>query len=366
MTTVRLLLPLLVMLSLGTLASTHAAPPPDDPYLAGYAGAVLEREFKVSPRAVTAAQGVLTIDAAQIDPAVRDKIVATLTTLPGVVRVDVRQPAAPPAGIGPDVSPLATSALPTGALPTGHLFQPLLADPRWPHFGASYRYYLNSHDDFKNVGAVSFGETIPLFRGNAFSDSQWEAGIQAGVFSVFELDAPSKDLINADYFAALYGAWRRGPFSALARVFHQSSHLGDEFLLRTRVNRVNLSYESLDLKLSYDLPYGFRIYGGGGWLFDQDPSDLKPWTTQGGVEFRSPWTMAGKYLRPVAAVDLQSRQENNWNVDVSVRAGIQFENVRVLERNLQLLFEYFNGNSPDGQFYTKRVEYLGLGAHFHF
>jgi hypothetical protein len=39
-------------------------------------------------------------------------------------------------------------------------------------------------------------------------------------------------------------------------------------------------------------------------------------------------------------------------VDVSVRAGIQFESVRVLERNLQLLVEYFNGNSPDGQFYT--------------
>jgi hypothetical protein len=357
---------MLAMMSLGVIASAEAAPAPDDPYLAGYAGAVLEREFKVNPRAVTVAQGVLTIDAAALDPATRDRIIATLTTLPGVVRVDVRSPAAPPAGVGPETTPLATAALPTGLLPSGQLFQPLLADPRWPHFSAAYRYYLNSHDDFENVAAVSFGETIPLIRGNGLADSQWETGIQAGVFSVFELDAPSKDLINADYFAALYGVWRRGPFSTLGRVFHQSSHLGDEFLLRTRVNRVNLSYEGLDLKLSYDLPYGFRIYGGGGWLFDQDPSDLKPWTTQGGVEFRSPWTVAAKYLRPVAAVDLQSKQENNWNVDVSVRAGIQFENVRVLERNLQLLFEYFNGNSPDGQFYTKRVEYLGLGAHFHF
>ena len=356
----RLLLPVLVVLSV--VAPTPApAAPPEDPYLAGYAGAVLEREFKVSPRAVTAMHGVLTIDAAQIQRADRERILSTLAGLPGVVRVDVREP-----GRGPEVTPLATSALSTGLLPGGHLFQPLLADPRWPHFGASYRYYLESHDDFRNVGAANFGETIPIFRGNAPGESQWEAGIQAGVFSVFQLDAPSKDLINADYFAALYGVWRRGPFSALGRVFHQSSHLGDEFLLRTRVDRVNLSYESLDLKVSYDLPYGFRVYGGGGWLFDQDPSDLKPWTTQGGVEFRSPWTFAGKYLRPVGAVDLQSKQENNWNVDVSLRAGIQFESVRVLERNLQLLFEYFNGNSPDGQFYTQRVEYLGVGAHFHF
>ena len=34
---------------------------------------------------------------------------------------------------------------------------------------------------------------------------------------------------------------------------HQSSHVGDEFLLRNRLrNRVNLSYESFDLRLSYE------------------------------------------------------------------------------------------------------------------
>jgi hypothetical protein len=165
---------------------------------------------------------------------------------------------------------------------------------------------------------------------------------------------------------ALYGTWRRGAFSTLGRVFHQSSHLGDELLVRSRIERVNLSYESVDLKLSYDLPGGFRVYGGGGYLFDQDPESLKPWSVQGGAEFRSPWKLAAGWIRPVAAVDLQSREENRWNLDVSVRAGIQLENVRVLERNLQLLFEYFYGNSPDGQFYKNRVEYLGLGVHFHF
>jgi hypothetical protein len=247
------------------------------------------------------------------------------------------------------------STLPTGFLPAGHLFQPFLADPRWPHFSAAYRYYLNNRD-LAHVGAVSFGETIPLVRGGAFADSQWEAGIQAGVFALFQMDAPSKDLLNADYFASLFGTWRLGAFSALGRVFHQSSHLGDELLLRTRLERINLTYESVDLKLSYDLPWGLRVYGGGGYLFDQEPENLKPWAAQGGVEFRSPWTVAAGHIRPVAAVDLQTREENRWHLDLSVRGGIQLENVRVLERNLQLLVEYFHGNSPDGQFYKKRVD----------
>jgi hypothetical protein len=282
-----------------------------------------------------------------------------------VVRVEVREAAAATPAVSPGAAPAAVSTLPTGLLPAGHLFQPLLADPRWPHFSAAYRYYLD-HPELTHVGAVSFGETIPLYRGTGFAESQWEAGIQAGVFALFQMDAPSKDLLNADYFASLYGVWRRGPLSALGRVFHQSSHLGDELLLRTRVERINLTYESVDLKLSYDLPWGFRVYGGGGYLFDQEPETLKPWTAQGGMEFRSPWMFAAGHVRPVAAVDLQTREENRWHLDVSARAGIQFESVRVLERKLQLLVEYFYGNSPDGQFYKRRVDYLGLGAHFHF
>ena len=370
MTTRRLfplaLCPLALCLVLGGApAVAPAAPAPEDPYLAGYAGAVLEREFKLDRRVVTVQNGVLTLDGAQLKGADRAAVVTALSNLPGVVRVEVREAAARAPAVAPGAAPAAVSTLPTGFLPAGHLFQPLLADPRWPHFSAAYRYYLDNRD-LAHVGAVSFGETIPLFRGNAFADSQWEAGIQAGVFALFQMDAPSKDLLNADYFASLFGTWRRGPFSALGRIFHQSSHLGDELLVRTRLERINLTYESVDLKLSYDLPWGLRVYGGGGYLFDQEPESLKPWAAQGGVEFRSPWTLAAGHIRPVAAVDLQTREENKWNLDVSVRGGIQLENVRVLERNLQLLVEYFHGNSPDGQFYKRRVDYLGLGAHFHF
>ena len=270
---------LLTLVALGAAAPAPAAPAPDDPYLAGYAGAVLEREFKVPRRAVTVQNGVLTLDAAQLAGADRARVLATMATLPGVARVEVREPPAAPA-VSPEAAPAAVSALPTGLLPVGHLFQPLLADPRWPHFAASYRYYLDNQD-LTHVGAVSFGETIPLFRGNSFSDSQWEAGIQAGVFALFQMDAPSKDLINADYFAALYGAWRRGPLSALGRVFHQSSHLGDEFLIDNRVERVNLSYEAADLRLSYEVTDWLRLYGCGGARLDA--SRTRRWIASGPI-----------------------------------------------------------------------------------
>jgi hypothetical protein len=266
-------------------------------------------------------------------------------------------------------SPGGPASLVTGFLPTDHLFRPLIADPRWPHFSGAYRYYITTSGP-RNVFAPTFGETVPLYRGALGSEARWgrwEGGVQAGVFSIFDMDSASFDLVNTDFFVAALLGYRLGEFSAMGRFFHQSSHLGDELLLRdTRPNRENLSYEGLDVKLSYDLPLGLRAYAGGGYLVRVDPSNLGRGFAQGGGEWRSPWALWGNRLRPVAGLDLQFREENNWHTDLSLRAGLQFESVAVLGRNLQVLFEYFNGRSFDGQFYRDTVEFVGLGVHFNF
>jgi Protein of unknown function (DUF1207) len=153
----------------------------------------------------------------------------------------------------------------------------------------------------------------------------------------------------------------------MTRLFHQSSHLGDELLLEaTRLQRVNLSFEGADILGSYEFPFGLRLYEGGRGLFRREPSQLDPWSIQYGIEFRSPWRFKLAAMRPIAAADLKYFEENDWSTDISVRAGVQFESVQALGRNLQLLFEYFDGHSPIGQFYRREIEYIGLGAHFHF
>jgi hypothetical protein len=60
------------------------------------------------------------------------------------------------------------------------------------------------------------------------------------------------DLINADYIIGFPLSNRNGPWSARARLFHQSSHLGDEFLLQPqkpelKATRINLSFETIEL-----------------------------------------------------------------------------------------------------------------------
>ena len=259
----------------------------------------------------------------------------------------------------------APKELTVGFLPGDHLFKTLIADPRWPHFGLSYQHYFDN-PELGNVAAVSLGESIILYR-DRIGKGKWELGIQAGVFAIFDLDKPSMDLVNADYVVAVVAGYRHGRFSALGRLFHQSSHLGDEYLLSgVAEDRVNLSYQAADLRLSYEFPGDVvRLCVGGGNIFDREPAALKPWSLQTGLELRRPWPSPEARLRPLAAADVQYREQNDWAADVSLRAGIELQ--RWLgTRNLQLLLEYFTGHSPNGQFYTEKIEYLGLGLHFNF
>lgn len=356
------------------------AGPTEDAYVAGYATAVLERQLEITASRVTVKDGVVTVEVRDLASSNREKIVAALSKIAGVVQVEIVAVPATPAAEAPPTAPAQPTIAPTPSgpavevevprrgiefLPKGYLFAPLIADPRWPHFSITYQRFLDD-PELGNVAAISLGETFSVLRVNDVVGGAWELGLQVGVFSIFDLDGPSSDLINADYIVGIPVTYRKGDFSAMARVFHQSSHLGDEFLLRNRVDRINLSYETVDVKLSYEFSESLRIYGGGGYSFRREPSELAPWSGQYGVEVRSPWTLLDGRLRPLAALDLQHREENDWETDLSLRAGIQFEKLPFFDRKLQLMLEYFNGHSPNGQFYRDKIEYLGVGLHLYF
>jgi hypothetical protein len=243
--------------------------------------------------------------------------------------------------------------------PPDEMFQRLIADPRWPRFSASHQWYLGD-DELDRVGATSFGETFPLVRSPEYDWGQWEIAFQASVFSVFDLEASSLDLVNSDFFVGLSASHHFGDFTALLRVYHQSSHLGDEFLLRNRVDRVNLSFEVLDALVSYRPWTWLRLYGGGGLLVHREPA-LDRGITQMGLELESPIALVGGYLRPVGGVDVQHREESDWKTDLSLRAGLQVEHPALRRSRLQILGEFYTGRSPNGQFYERSIEVLGLG-----
>lgn len=354
----------------------------DERFIAGYAAAVLEREFSLKSEGLQVVGTEIRYPERGFGTLEKQQLIKSLSSIPGVTKVTLIT--SPEVIAASETRPVAVADAPRQApepvyrpsdepltfyLDVGRLFEPLVADPRWPHFFASYNYYDESAADVEHAGSVGFGETIAIVRKSYASNLRIEGGIQAGVFAIFDLNSDSSDLINADYFVGPYTAFRYGDFSTIFRLYHQSSHLGDEYILREDIGnnqRVNLSYEAFDLLLSYELPYGFRVYGGSSYFFDQEPADFKEWAVQYGVEFRSPQTFFSGAVRPVFAGDFQHREENDWDLDMSLRAGVQFEDPGRFSQRLLLMFEYYDGRSPNGQFYTDRIRYYGLGLHFYF
>jgi len=214
-----------------------------------------------------------------------------------------------------------------------------------------------------DIGAIGVGDAFGLLRwaGPRPGDGV-QVSVAAAVFAQFDLATSSFDLINADYIVGLPLTFRRSGFSGRIRVYHQSSHLGDEFLLRDEPERINLSFESLELILSQALG-SLRVYAGGEALFDRDPAELEPLVAHAGSEFR-----VGAFGRRslLAAVDLKSSEEQDWKPAWSARAGFEVgwgRDPQHPPRVVRLLGEYYRGPSPYGQFYRENLRYWGVGLH---
>ena len=376
-----------LLLSLLILAMPASAASPTDPaYIKGYATASLERSDLLEPFTVDFEASTLMVFFDGTPDVPFDAMLRQMTEIEGVEQAQIyvagelvasaRAPAAPgvppgPTGAGDSEADEAGQSPPPSDYEgydfflLKEMFDPLLADPRWPHFSASHLWFLDDDDELERVGAANFGETFVFVRSPKQDWGRWEFGFQAGVFSVFDLEASSADLVNSDFLVGLTFTHHIADLTFLTRIYHQSSHLGDEYLLRNRVDRVNLSFEVLDLLVSFEPVQWLRLYGGGGVIVHREPA-IDRGILQAGVELSSPVAFAAGYLRPLAGTDLQFREESDWKIDASVRAGLQVEHPFLRRSQLRILGEFYSGRSPNGQFYERRIKTIGLGVHLSF
>jgi hypothetical protein len=255
-------------------------------------------------------------------------------------------------------------------LPRGDVFCPLIADPKATRSFAAYQRG-NETDLAADIAAVGVADQFPFFRvGASRAGNGIQLGLAGAVFAQFDLGTPSYDLLNADYLIGLPLTFRAGPISGRVRPYHQSSHLGDEFLLRPNPPlRQNLSFESIEALLSIDLS-ALRIYGGGESFVRRDPVDLPDLLWHGGAELRPRAAVNfGEIaiVRLVAASDVKVVSDTTTRTGVSVRAGFEFARPREAEvgsRRWSVLAEYYNGPSPYGQFHRQQVRLTGIGFHF--
>jgi hypothetical protein len=257
----------------------------------------------------------------------------------------------------------------TVAFPEDQIFCPLIADPKEPRSFVSFlRGTFRSLDDPSGEGtsiaSVGVGDNFGLFRvGGPDPGEGLQFDVIGSIFAQFDLGAPSNDLINADYILGFPLTFRRNGFSFRAKLYHQSSHLGDEYLLRSdEIVRENLSFESFEFLLSQELG-PLRLYGGAERIFRREPAELPDSLFHTGIELRSGRAQKVQF---VAAVDVKTTELHDWSPAWSGRAGLELGRPGPEGhpgRLIMLLFEIYQGPSPYGQFFQDDISYIGAGIH---
>lgn len=331
-------------------------------FLTGYITSILERNlhWERDSYRLKVVRGAATITLFEDDPVRQEEADTHLRTIEGLRNVRIVVKSADPGRPGA-VGRILGITGEGEAFPLGNLFQPLLADPKQPQFFVNIASFKSPGVRY-TMASVGFGETFGMYR---FFGSREGNGLQlnieGGLFAQFNLDAPSDDLINADYTIGIPVTYRHGDNSLRLRIYHQSSHLGDEFLQGVNApDRVNLSYEAIDLIYSREW-HGWRMYGGGEYLLQRDPAELKPMSAHWGIEYygSKPLVWNG---RPVGGVDMKSFDEHKWNIDTSIKAGLEFGQPNPGHRRLRLMAQWYKGYDPRGQFYNNKIESYGLGV----
>lgn len=257
-------------------------------------------------------------------------------------------------------------------LPSHDLFEPPVADQKEPRLSLGYRLM-----DFRDQalpsaglqssissGVVSAGAVFGFWRQQlADGCTSVQLSLFGGVFSQFNLDTPERDLMNTDFVIGLQATGRRGRFSGRLRAYHQSSHLGDGFLVHNpSVDRVVFGFQGVEGLASAEGSW-WRVYGGAGYLRFTVPGG--PGLLHAGADVRNRQPVTRR-ASPLVAVDVESLQARHWGTTTSVAAGVEWGAVTD-GRRLRTLLVFRDGYTPYSQYSnTQRVRNVGVQVQFEF
>lgn len=220
---------------------------------------------------------------------------------------------------------------------------------------------------------VSFGDQFPLYRwsnvdiGKYKGDMQVE--VEGSVFAIFNQSQFSSPLINADYYVAVPLTYAYGNLAHRLRLYHISSHLGDEFMKEHRyVKRLNKSFEALDYFVAYQLTKQIKLYGGVGAIVHSDSEmHLKRLYGEYGLEvhaFRHDFKQL--YGCPYMAMHFENWQDVDWKINANFALGYEWGKINGMGKRIRLSLEYHNGFSDAGQFSRKRDDYMQIRLSYGF
>jgi hypothetical protein len=209
---------------------------------------------------------------------------------------------------------------------------------------------------------VALGENIPLLalrRG----PRPITLGFGSQVYARFSITDPKSALISNDWVVGFNGTAMLRAWTLTLELYHESSHLGDEYEDHFNATRLDWTRE---------VAVGWASYSTGPWKLTGslsytlvDQLGLERPGSSLGVDYRS--RSAGQFLgtsvRPVLGVFFDANAATAWRVSSSAKAGVALETTPG-GKEIGFALIGHAGLSTQRQFYREESRYVGVEVRF--
>jgi Protein of unknown function (DUF1207) len=213
----------------------------------------------------------------------------------------------------------------------------------------------------EHEGEVVLGENFPLVTlkggGNPIV-----LGLGSQVYGRFSLTDPKSALISTDWVVSMNTTAAFRSWLLTLEVYHESSHLGDEYGDRFPDDRVDWTREVLAAWTSYTAGV-WRFTAGASYVL-MDELKLPAPAGAFGIDYhgKSRRFMGGQ-VRPIAGLFAEAEAATRWRVSTSAKLGLAFA-TGPENHDISLGLIGHNGLSTQRQFFRQESQYVGLELRF--
>jgi hypothetical protein len=213
----------------------------------------------------------------------------------------------------------------------------------------------------EHEGEVILGENFPLV---ALKGGRYPIvlGLGSQVYGRFSLTDPKSALISTDWVVGINTTAVLNSWALTLEVYHESSHLGDEYGDQFPGDRLDWTREVLAAWAGYRAGL-WRFTAGASYVLD-DQLKLPAPAGSLGVDYRGKSRrFLGGHVRPVAGLFTEAGAATRWRVSTSAKLGLAFA-TGPESHDISIGVIGHNGLSTQRQFFRQESQYIGLEVRF--
>ena len=209
---------------------------------------------------------------------------------------------------------------------------------------------------------VALGENFPVLALRS-GRHPITLGFGSQVYARFSLTDARSALISNDWVVGLNTTALRGPWAFTLELYHESSHLGDEYRDRFQAERLDWSREVAVAWTSFRSGV-WRLTGSFSYVLLDELGLERPGASLAADFYGRPiGGFLGDAVRPVAGVYVEGSAATAWRVSTSAKLGVSIGSSSV-GRDVGIALIAHDGLSTQRQFFREESRYVGLELRF--